>query len=490
MLQIYNKGLLMRYGSWEPVIGLEIHVQLKTKSKLFSPDPNQFSGGDNEHTHPVSLGLPGTLPSLNKEAVRQSVLLGLALGCQIREQSRFVRKNYFYPDMPKGYQISQLEAPLCENGEVQFYVKDKLKKISIDRAHMEEDAGKSTHHGSYSLINLNRAGTPLLEVVSAPEMHAPEEAAEFAREMRRIVRYLGVCDGNLEEGSMRCDCNVSVRPLGSTELGTKVELKNINSFRFVEKAVEFEIFRQIETLEAGQKLVQETRLYDSTKNKTFSMRRKEESHDYRYFPEPDLPILSVPSDFIEALRGQLPELPSQKMQRFISQYGLNAEDVHWFCEEPSIARYYEYVTNLSGNPKASANWIMVELARELKEAKLEISESPLSAKSLAKLIQMVDKNTISGKIAKKVFQLMWEEGKEPEVIVKEQGLIQITDVEAIEEIVSKVIQDYPDQVEEFRQGKQKVLGFFVGQVMKASRGQASPELVNQLLRQKLKGKKS
>lgn len=476
----------MSYGNWEPVIGLEIHAQLLTDSKMFSADSAAFGGADNEHTSPVSLGMPGSLPVLNKRGLEYSIKIGLALNCKINPHSVFARKNYFYPDLPKGYQISQYDQPLCEQGDVTIYLNGQPKKIGVTRAHMEEDAGKSTHHGQYSLINLNRAGVPLLEIVSEPEIRSPQEAAEYARTIRNILRYLGVCDGNLEEGSMRCDCNVSVRRVGETKLGTKVEIKNVNSFRFVEKSLEYEIHRQIAALESGEKISQETRLYDSTKNRTFTMRTKEEAHDYRYFPDPDLLPVVFEESWIQKIRAELPELPIEKAKRFQSQYALPEYDALVLTQERNVAEYFERVAKLCTNAKAASNWIMVELMRELKDSEKSVEEQPITAESLAELITLIDKGTISGKIAKTVFLEMWKGEGRPEDIVKKKGLVQISDDSAIEKLVSEVIQANPGQVEEYRKGKEKLFGFFVGQIMKASKGQANPDLVNKILKDKLK----
>lgn len=477
----------MSYRGFEAVIGLEVHVQLKTQSKIFSSDSTQFDAGDNENTTPVSVGMPGTLPVLNEKAVEYGAKTGLALGCKIRNKSVFSRKNYFYPDLPKGYQISQYDLPLCENGEVKFQVEGHEKRVRIERAHLEEDAGKSTHRGDYTLINYNRAGIPLLEIVSGPDMRSPQEAAEYARTIRQIVRYLDVCDGNLEEGSLRCDCNVSVRRVGEQKLGTKVEIKNINSFRFIEKAIEFEIDRQIDVIDAGQTIVQETRLWDPDKNRTFSMRTKEDAQDYRYFPEPDLfPIILSPDD-IEKLRSQLPELPSARVDRYMSQLSLPAYDAKVLTDEKEVADYFEVVGKTCGNYKAASNWVMTELMRELKESRKPITESPVSAQNLGELIQLIENATISGKIAKQVFQEMWSSGKKPKQIIDEKGLVQVADEGAIEKIIDEVMSANASQVAEYRAGKVKVFGFFVGAVMKASKGQANPDVVNTLLKKKLGG---
>ena len=477
----------MAFNDFEAVIGLEIHVQLQTKSKIFCSSATDFGAADNEHVCPVCTAMPGALPVMNEKALEYSVRTGLALGCEIRRHSVFARKQYFYPDLPKGYQISQYDQPLCEHGTLEFTVDGVKKRVSITRAHMEEDAGKSTHLGDHTLINLNRAGIPLLEIVSGPDMSTPAEAAEYARQMRKIVRALGVCDGNLEEGSLRCDCNVSVKKKGATKLGTKVEIKNINSFRFIEKAIEYEIHRQIDCVETGEPIYQETRLYDPDKNRTFSMRSKEDAHDYRYFPDPDLLTIQIDDAYIAKIRAALPELPLARAQRYISELGLSEYDALALTQEREIADYFEAVAKQCQNAKAAANWVMSELMRELNDSKTEITASPISPESLAKLIALVDKGTISGKIAKTVFAEMWASPKDPEIIVKEKGLMQITDTAAIEAMIDQVISAHPNETEQYRAGKEKVFGFFVGQAMKASKGQASPELVNTLLKKKLKG---
>lgn len=476
------------YRGYEAVIGIEIHVQLNTQSKMFCADSTQFSAGDNENTSPVSVGMPGTLPVLNRRAVEFAIKTGLALGCQIRKKSVFARKNYFYPDLPKGYQVSQYDQPICENGTITFKVGDGQKTVSITRAHLEEDAGKSNHLGDFTMINYNRAGIPLLEIVTGPDMSTPQEAAEYGRTIRQIVRYLGVCDGNLEEGSMRCDCNVSVRKLGDEKLGTRTELKNINSFRFVEKAIEYEIERQIDLVERGEKVIQETRLWDPDKNKTFTMRTKEEAQDYRYFPDPDLLPLMVSEELISRVRGELPELPIVRKNRFISAHGLPEYDAEVLTTERTLADYYEETAKVSGNFKGASNWIMTELLRELNNNNLEIVASPIKPAQLGQLIALIDKGTISGKIAKAVFLEMWKTSKDPGVIVKEQGLVQVSDPAAVEKIIDEVLAANAQQVEDHKSGKKKNLfGFFVGAVMKASRGQANPELVNQILQKKLNG---
>lgn len=476
----------MSFNDYEAVIGLEIHVQLQTKSKLFCASSAAFGGHDNEHICPVCSGMPGALPVVNRTAIEYSIKTGLALNCEIRKHSVFARKQYFYPDLPKGYQTSQYDQPICEHGYVEFMLNGERKRVSVTRAHMEEDAGKSTHHGDYTLINLNRASVPLLEVVSGPDMKTAAEAAEYARTMRKIVRYLDVCDGNLEEGSMRADCNVSVRKRGETKLGTKVELKNINSFRFIEKAIDYEIQRQIDCLESGEKIYQETRLYDPDKNRTFAMRSKEEAHDYRYFPDPDLLPIELDDDWIHSVRGQLPELPLARAERFMVDYKLPEYDALILTQERSMADFFEKVAAVSKNPKSASNWVMTELTRELNDSKTDISRSPITADNLGRMIAMIDEGKISGKIAKTVFAEMWSTTKDPETIVSEKGLTQITDTAAIEKIIDEVLAANPKEVEDYRGGKEKIFGFFVGQAMKATKGQASPEVVNGILKKKLR----
>lgn len=477
----------MSSKDYEAVIGIEIHVQLSTKSKIFSSEATTFDAGDNENTSPVSVGMPGTLPVVNKKAIEYSIKTGLALGCEIREKSVFARKNYFYPDLAKGYQISQYDKPLCENGTITFKVNGVDKTVSISRAHMEEDAGKSTHSGDYTLINYNRAGIPLLEIVTGPDLRSPAEAAEYGRAIRQIVRYLDVCDGNLEEGSMRCDCNVSVRKIGAEKLGTKVEIKNVNSFRFVEKAIEYEIDRQIDAVERGEKIIQETRLWDPDKNRTFAMRSKEDAQDYRYFPDPDLLPTIVTKEMIAKLKAELPELPIARALRFQKEQGLPESDALVLTTEKDLADFYETAAQESKNFKASANWVMTELLRELNSANKQITSSPIKPQQLGRMIGLIDNGTISGKIAKTVFQEMWQTGKDPEVIIKEKGLVQITDPAVIEKIVDDVLAANAQNVEDHKTGKKKNLfGFFVGAVMKASKGQANPDLVNKILLEKLK----
>ncbi len=477
----------MSYNNYEPVIGLEIHAQLKTKSKMFCSCSTEFGASDNENTCPVCTGMPGCLPVLNKKAIEFGVKIGLALNCQVNSKSVFARKNYFYPDLPKGYQISQYDEPICGKGYVDIFLDKVKRRIGITRAHLEEDAGKSQHQGDYSLINFNRSSVPLMEIVSEPDIKSPAEAAEYARTVRQILRYLDVCDGNLEEGSLRCDCNVSVRKVGEKKFGTKVEIKNINSFRFVEKAIEYEIQRQIDCLEAGEKIDQETRLYDVDKNKTFTMRSKEEANDYRYFPDPDLLVVRVADADVTAFKKELPEMPSQKVDRYKNEYGLPEYDAFVLTQEKEVSEYYEVTAKASNNPKGASNWVMVELMRELNEQKLDITSSPVKANQLAELIKLIDNNTISGKIAKTVFAEMCKTSKDPQIIIKEKGLVQITDTKSIEALIDRVIAASASQVAEYRAGRDKLFGFFVGQVMKESKGQASPDMVNKLLLTKLKG---
>ncbi|OQW47798.1 MAG: aspartyl/glutamyl-tRNA amidotransferase subunit B [Proteobacteria bacterium SG_bin7] len=477
----------MSYNNYEPVIGLEIHAQLKTKSKMFCSCSTEFGASDNENTCPICTGMPGCLPVVNKKAIEFGVKIGLALNCQVNNKSVFARKNYFYPDLPKGYQISQYDEPICGKGYVDIFVDKVKRRIGITRAHLEEDAGKSQHQGDYSLINYNRSSVPLMEIVSEPDIKSPAEAAEYARTVRQILRYLDVCDGNLEEGSLRCDCNVSVRKVGEKKFGTKVEIKNINSFRFVEKAIEYEIQRQIDCLEAGEKIDQETRLYDVDKNKTFTMRSKEEANDYRYFPDPDLLVIRVAEVDVSAFKKELPEMPSQKVERYKNEYGLPEYDAFVLTQEKEVSEYYEATAKASGNPKGASNWVMVELMRELNEQKLDIAKSPVKESQLADLIKLIDSNTISGKIAKTVFAEMCKTSRDPQTIIKEKGLVQITDTKSIEALIDKVIAANASQVAEYRSGRDKLFGFFVGQVMKESKGQANPDMVNRLLVTKLKG---
>lgn len=476
----------MAYTDYEAVIGLEIHAQLSTQSKIFSGASTSFVDNDNGQVTPVCAGFPGMLPVINKGAVDLAIKTGLALHSTINRTSVFSRKQYFYPDLPKGYQISQYDKPVCTGGYVEFFSDGELKKINLERAHMEEDAGKSTHYGDYTLVNLNRAGVPLLEIVSAPELRSPAQAADYTRSVRQILRYVGVCDGNLEEGSLRADCNVSVRKKGETRLGTKVELKNINSFKFIEKAIEYEIQRQIESLESGESITQETRLYDPAKNKTFAMRTKEEAQDYRYFPDPDLLPLVIGEEWVERIRKTMPELPMDKFRRFQHEYQLPDYDAHVLTQEISVSEYFENTVRVCKNAKSASNWIMGELLREMNDKKVDIQNIPVGSKDLGDLILLIDKGTVSGKMAKQIFLEMWKTSQTPQTLVSSMGLVQITDEGSLLKIIDEVLAASTAQIEQYQSGKDKLFGFFVGQVMKLSKGQANPDLVNKLLLEKLK----
>ncbi len=475
---------------WEVVIGLEIHAQLKTRSKIFSGASTAFGAAPNSQACAVDLGYPGVLPVLNSEAVRMAVMFGLATGCTIARRSVFARKNYFYPDLPKGYQISQYELPIVHDGEVAIRLEDGGEKIiGLTRAHLEEDAGKSLHEDFHDLsgIDLNRAGVPLLEIVSEPDMRSAPEAIAYLKKIHTLVRYLDICDGNMQEGSFRCDANVSVRPEGQQEFGTRAELKNLNSFRFIEKAINFEVERQIDIIEGGGKVVQETRLYDADKNLTRPMRSKEEANDYRYFPDPDLLPVVLDDDFIESVRKTLPELPDAKRARLVRDYALSDYDADVLTSSKELAAYFESVAQGLGDAKLAANWVMGELAGALNRDSLEINQSKVDAASLTGLLKRIQDETISGKIAKEVFEAMWAGEGDADAIIERRGLQQITDTDAIEAIVDQVIAAHPAQLEQFRAGKDKLLGFFVGQVMKQTAGKANPAQVNKLLRDKLKG---
>jgi aspartyl-tRNA(Asn)/glutamyl-tRNA(Gln) amidotransferase subunit B len=473
---------------WETVIGLEIHTQLATKSKIFSGAATAYGAEPNTQACAVDLGLPGVLPVLNREAVNMAVKFGLAIEAEIAPYSVFARKNYFYPDLPKGYQISQFELPIVGNGHLDIEVDGVTKRIGITRAHLEEDAGKSLHEDFHGLtgIDLNRAGTPLLEIVSEPDMRSAKEAVAYMRKLHELVRYLGICDGNMQEGSFRCDANVSVRPKGQKEFGTRAELKNINSFKFVEKAINYEIERQIDLIEAGGTVVQETRLYDAAKDLTRSMRSKEEANDYRYFPDPDLLPVYISEEFKTEVQATMPELPDAKKQRFKDQFGLDDESTTILTSARETADYFEALLNASGcEARLCANWVTGELSAALNKSGLDITESPISYQRLGKLLMRIEDNTISGKIAKQVFEEMWQSEAGADDIIETKGLKQITDTGAIEAIIDKIIADNPGQVEQYRSGKDKVFGFFVGQVMKAMQGKASPEEVNRMLKAKL-----
>ena len=476
-------------GRWEVVIGLEIHTQLATRSKIFSAASTSYGAEPNTQACLVDLGYPGVLPVLNKEAVRMACEFGLAIGAEVSRRSVFARKNYFYPDLPKGYQISQYELPIVVGGSLLIRDEDgNDKRIGITRAHLEEDAGKSVHEGfdQYTGIDLNRAGTPLLEIVSEPDLRSAKEAVAYMRKMHTLVRYLGISDGNMQEGSFRCDANVSVRPRGSDKLGTRTELKNLNSFRFIEKAINYEVERQIDLLEDGGEVVQETRLYDADKDETRSMRSKEEANDYRYFPDPDLLPVEIGDDFIESARARLPELPDAKQARLVSEFSLKEADAEILALSRAAADYFEAAVAAFGkDPQLTANWIIGELTGALNRDGLDIQDSKVSAEQLAELLARIADNTISGKIAKDVFEAMWQGEGSADEVIEARGLKQITDSSAIEAIVAEVIAANPSQVEEYRAGKDKLMGFFVGQVMQKTRGKANPGQVNQVLRQKL-----
>jgi len=474
---------------WEPVIGLEIHAQLATRSKIFSGAPTAYGAPPNTQACAVDLGLPGVLPVLNREAVRMAVRFGLAIGARVSRRSVFARKNYFYPDLPKGYQISQYELPIVAGGHTEIAFEDGTsKRVGITRAHLEEDAGKSLHEDFHGMsgIDLNRAGTPLLEIVSEPDLRSAREAVAYMRKIHTLVRYLGICDGNMQEGSFRCDANVSVRKTGEVRLGTRAEVKNLNSFRFVERAITHETERQIALLESGGTVVLETRLYDPDRNETRPMREKEEANDYRYFPDPDLLPLVLSEEFIEALRTDLPELPDAKRQRFIAQYGLPAYDAAVLCASRELADFYEGAVAASGGQaKPCANWVMVEVLGALNREGKEIGQCPISPGMLGGLVRRITDGTISGKIAKEVFEAMWQGEGDADAVIEARGLKQISDEGAIAALIDEVLRDNPTQVAQYRQGKEQVLAFFVGQVMKKSRGKANPQRLNALLREKL-----
>ncbi len=472
---------------YEVVIGLEVHAQLKTNTKIFAPDGCEFGNEQNTQISPITLGMPGVLPVLNRAVVDMGILTGLALNCEIANKCKFDRKQYFYPDLPKGYQISQYDEPICGKG----YLIVNGKKIGITRAHLEEDAGKLVHAGadglagsSYSLVDLNRAGTPLLEIVSEPDMRSPQEAREYMEELRNIVRYVGVCDGNLEEGSMRCDANISIMPKGSNKFGTRAEIKNVNSFKALERALEYEIDRQIELVEDGEEVVQETRLWDDNAGVTRSMRGKEDAHDYRYFPEPDLMPLEISQEWIDRVKATMPELPEQKRQRYMD-LGLSEYDASVIVAQYELAMFFDEVLKAGGNPKIAVNFLMGEVAAYLKEQKLSINETKLTPENLVELISLIEKATISNNIGKQIIVEMMENGEKASAIVEKKGLSQISDTGAIKEIAQKIIDANPSQVEAYRGGKDKLFGFFVGQVMKETKGRANPQSVNQILKELL-----
>ena len=475
---------------YETVIGLEVHVQIKTKTKIFCSCSTEFGSPPNENTCPICLGMPGVLPVLNKRFLESSMRACLATHCTIEPMNRFARKNYFYPDLPKGYQISQFELPLGTNGYININVDGTKKRIGLTRIHMEEDAGKLIHgensgRPGKSYVDFNRTGVPLCEVVSEPDMRSAEEARAYLNELKSILEYTGVSDCNMEEGSLRCDANVSIRPVGQKEFGTRAELKNLNSFKFIQKAIEYEVDRQTKLLDQGDTVKQETRLYDADRNETFPMRSKEEAHDYRYFPDPDLVPIMIDEAWVEELRKTIPELPEQKRERFVKSYKIPEYDAGVLTSSKPLADYFEQCTALFPQPKTISNWMMGDLLRELKKGGGDIVDCPVSPSALVDLLKLIESGTISGNIAKGIFEEMYQTQKSAGSIVEEKGLKQITDSSAIEKIVAEVLQANPSQVEEFKGGKEKVLGFLVGQVMKASKGKANPAMVNKLLKEKM-----
>lgn len=485
---------------YEAVIGLETHCQLNTATKIFSPISTEFGAPPNTNVSPICLGYPGVLPVLNQKVLESAVKTGLALNCQIAPYSKFDRKHYFYADLPKNYQISQYDLPIAEHGWLEIEIVEKpgsepvRKKIGITRLHMEEDAGKLVHVGSerlsgstHSLVDFNRAGVPLLEIVSEPDIRTGKEAAEYAQELRRIVRYLGVSDGNMQEGSLRCDVNVSVRPIGTETFGTKVEIKNMNSFSAIEKAIDYEIQRQVKAIENGEEISQETRLWEEGSQRTISMRSKEGSSDYRYFPEPDLPPIKVSKAQLEQWQSELPELPAQKRHRYQEELGLSAYDTNVLTDDRAVAEYFETVVANKADPKQVANWVTQDIAAYLNENKLKITELPLTPNGLAELVNLIDQGTISGKIAKEILPELLTQGGSPKALVESKGLTQISDSSELEGIIDQVLADHPEEVEKYRGGKKKLQGFFVGQVMKRTSGRADPKLTNQLLGKKLNG---
>ncbi len=474
--------------NWEPVIGLEIHVQLATESKIFSGASATFGAEPNAQACAVDLGLPGVLPVLNQQAVVMAIKFGLAVGAKINLHSIFDRKNYFYPDLPKGYQISQFETPIVGRGEITLHMDDGTDRvIGITRAHLEEDAGKSVHDlfPAQTGIDLNRTGTPLLEIVSEPDFRTAKEASTYFRQLHGLVRYLKISDGNLAQGSMRCDANVSVRPTGHKAYGERTEIKNINSFRFVEQAIEVEIERQIDVLEAGEKIERETRLYDPDRNETRSMRSKEFSEDYRYFPDPDLLPLHFSKEFVDQVAADMPELPEARRARYVDSLGLSDYDAGWLSTDPDLAEYFDQTLDICANAKGAANWVMGELSAHLNRHELPIAQSPVSPVQLGHLVQRLEDDTLSSKTAKELFEALWDNGGTVDTLIEELGLKQISDTGELEAIVVQVMTDNPDQVEQLRKGKDKVLGFFVGQVMKATQGKANPKQVNELIRKNI-----
>ena len=472
---------------FETIIGLEVHAQMLTDTKIFCNCSTKFGGAPNSHTCPVCLGMPGVLPVLNKKVVEYAMMMALATNCTINSSNSFARKNYFYPDLPKGYQISQYAYPLAEHGYVWIDMDGKQKKIGITRIHMEEDAGKLIHdeNNPFSYVDLNRTGVPLIEIVGEPDIRSPEEAAEYLKRLHEILVYLEICDGNMEEGSFRCDANVSIRPVGQKEFGTRTELKNMNSFRNVQRALEYEVKRQQYLVENGESIIQETRLWDDAQGATNSMRSKEEAHDYRYFPDPDLVKVVVDEDWITQIRESLPELPVAKRERFIKEYQIPAYDAGVLTADKALALYYEDVVRLCGKPKQASNWVMGDVLRFLNEEKRDIRQCPISARSLADMINLIEEGTISGKMAKDIVEDMYHTGKPPQDIIREKGLVQITDEGELTETIKAIIDAHPVQLADYRGGREKLFGFFVGQVMKATQGKANPQLVNNLLKKML-----
>lgn len=481
----------MDYGAFEGVIGLEVHAHLLTKSKIFCGSSAEFGAEANSHTCPTCLGLPGALPVLNRKVVEFAIKAGLATNCTINSKSIFARKNYYYPDLPKGYQISQYEEPICTDGYLDIPTDDGGKRIRIKRIHMEEDAGKLVHEttieaSSYSLVDFNRSSVALIEIVSEPDLKTPEEAVRYLKMLRDVLMYLEICDGNMEEGSFRCDANISVRKRGDKTLGTRAELKNLNSFRYIERALEYEIRRQIELIGKGGEVIQETRLFNPSEEITYSMRGKEEAHDYRYFPDPDLVPLVIDDEWREKIRRELPELPADKMERFVNQYSLPRYDVEILTAERSLADYFEETTKLFAEPKTVSNWIMSELLREMKKENVSAKDSRLTPARLAELLSLIKDQTISGKIGKEIFTELYDKGVSPKDLIAEKGLVQISDESALADAIDRIIKRFPKEVAEYKSGKDKLIGFFVGQAMKETKGKGNPKLLNELLLERLK----
>ncbi len=472
---------------FDVVIGLETHVQMATNTKLFCSCKLEFGAPPNTNVCPVCLALPGSLPVLNKKALEYAIKASLALNCEVHELSIFARKHYFYPDLPKGYQISQYDKPLATNGYIDIKVDDKHERVRIHRLHMEEDAGKTIHEGGYSYVDLNRAGTPLMEIVTEPDITSAVGARLYLEKLRNIMRYIGVSDADMEKGQLRCDVNISLKPIGQEELGTKVEIKNLNSFRFVQKAIEYEIERQAKAIRKGIEIIQETRLFDPSSGKTFTMRTKEEAHDYRYFPDPDLIPVRLKTEQIEEIKSSLPELPDQKFERYLKEFALTEYDADVLVSDKDLAFYFEQAVSIySKSPKMIANWILNELLGKLNEEGIEISKSPVKPEHIAELVELIDSGVISGKIGKEVFEEVFKTGKSPKQIVEEKGLKQVSDEGEIRKIVEEVVSSHPAEVEKFKAGNTKLMGFFVGQVMKATKGKANPKIVNKILNELLR----